>query len=284
MTWNIWRSGRFAFIFIGKIIVFALVYWGVFFLRPDAYNFISGYNSNPVSAFLDDFYTSDETAYMARGDTQRIIEAFRQKGIELDRARAVYLEAELQVDALEAAYYAAISELQGTIEAGIQEFERQNIEPLEAEIRELRERVDSLPLGSAAKPVLLQRVIELNESILAHHEHILANRRSFGSQEAETALAAAEDILRTGREAADQAGGHYRSLRGEVAENFSATRGAMLSQIGILDFLYFSACISTTTTFGDITANNNWVRGLVVLQILSGIMILTAFLNSIRFD
>lgn len=219
---------------------------------------------------------------MARGDSQRIIEAFRLQGIELDRARTAYVEAERQVDALDTAYEGALSEFQRTIEAGIQEFERLNIEPLEAEIRELRERVDSLPFGSPAKPVLLQRVIELNEDILAHHEHILSNRRTFGSQESETALVAAEDALRTGREAADQAGGHYRSLRGDVAENFAATRSAVLSQIGILDFLYFSACISTTTTFGDITANNNWVRGLVVLQILSGIVILTAFLNSIR--
>lgn len=54
-----------------------------------------------------------------------------------------------------------------------------------------------------------------------------------------------------------------------------------ISQIGFGDFLYFSACVSTTTTFGDVTANKAWLRLLVVLQIVLGIIILARTLETI---
>lgn len=102
------------------------------------------------------------------------------------------------------------------------------------------------------------------------------------TEEARRAFDAVRQAREDARNATYEASGTYSQMRGALFDDFSATRNQMLHQIGFWDFLYFSACISTTTTFGDITANLPWVRILVVLQIFAGIIIVAGFLNGIR--
>lgn len=123
---------------------------------------------------------------------------------------------------------------------------------------------------------------ELNEELLGHLIYIIENRVVFATEEAEQSFDAVRKAREDARNATSEAGGAYRQLRGDLFDHFSATRNQMLYQIGFWDFLYFSACISTTTTFGDITANLPWVRVLVVVQIFAGIIIVAGFLNGIR--
>lgn len=47
-----------------------------------------------------------------------------------------------------------------------------------------------------------------------------------------------------------------------------------------LDFIYYSIGIATTTTFGDITANNSSIRAIVSFQLLLSIFILGGFMNT----
>lgn len=53
------------------------------------------------------------------------------------------------------------------------------------------------------------------------------------------------------------------------------------SRLNYFDFLYYSIGISTTTTFGDIVANNRVVRIVVSVQLLICIFIVAGFVNSV---
>jgi len=52
-------------------------------------------------------------------------------------------------------------------------------------------------------------------------------------------------------------------------------------QIGILDFIYFSIGVSTTSALGDIIPNNRMLRFIISFQILISIVLVGLFINSI---
>jgi hypothetical protein len=278
----LFSSTRFAWYFIAKVVVFALIYWGIFFARPDAFNFASGYNNNPLTTFVERFYVPDDDEEYFLDDAQDLTEGFRQRAAEVDAARRAYLAVEAAEERAEEEYQAALDIFQASMDAEIEAYEVENVVPIENELISLEERIEALPFGSSEAPVLIGQKIELNEELLGHLTYIIENRIVFATDEAEEAFEAVRQARENARSATSEAGGTYRQLRGDLFDHFSATRNQMLYQIGFVDFLYFSACISTTTTFGDITANLPWVRLVVVLQIFAGIIILAGFLNSIR--
>lgn len=275
-------STRFAWLFIAKVVVFALFYWGIFFARPDAFNFASGYNNNPLTTFVERFYVADDGEEYFLDDAQELTEGFRQRAAEVDTARRRYLAVEAAEERAEEDYQAALDVFQESIEAEVDAYEAKHVVPIENQLAALEERIEALPFGSQAAPVLIGQTIELNEELLGHLTYIIENRIVFATEEAERAFEVIKQAREDARNATSEAGGSYRQLRGDLFDHFSATRNQMLYQIGFWDFLYFSACISTTTTFGDITANLPWVRILVVLQIFAGIIIVAGFLNGLR--
>lgn len=273
---------RFGVAFIAKIFVFAMIYWLVFFIRPDAFNFASGYNANPITSFIEEFYTSDETEGLLGRDPQGVIADFQLKGAELHSARNVYFAALDAEREKEEAFFAAGDASAKAIEANIRLYEAEKVEPLQEEIAALKAEADSLPYGFSEKPVILTKVIALNEQLLSELNYLIGNRIDFADETLSLAREDAYEAYQSARETAEEAGSAYRELRGAVHNEFYTTRQAMLDQVGFADFLYFSACFSTTTTFGDITANQAWLRTVVVAQILAGILILSAFIDSFR--
>lgn len=53
------------------------------------------------------------------------------------------------------------------------------------------------------------------------------------------------------------------------------------SSIGFLDFLYYSFCVSTTVSFGDIAPNNGWTRLIAILELLSCIVLVHFILTGL---
>lgn len=53
------------------------------------------------------------------------------------------------------------------------------------------------------------------------------------------------------------------------------------SSVNLLDFLYYSVCVSTTVSFGDIAPNNGLTRFLAVLELLSCIVLVSFILKGI---
>lgn len=109
----------------------------------------------------------------------------------------------------------------------------------------------------------------------------MSNYGQFGSAELRERIREEDLKLQTLLEKYASAEDEFRKQRHEVYDAFILARADIMRSIGLVDFLYFSACVSTTTTFGDITANNRWVRLLVISQILIGIMILAFLIQSI---
>lgn len=51
--------------------------------------------------------------------------------------------------------------------------------------------------------------------------------------------------------------------------------------VGLLDFLYYSVCVSTTTSFGDIVPNNTLTRTISLLELLACVILVGVIINKI---
>ena len=60
-----------------------------------------------------------------------------------------------------------------------------------------------------------------------------------------------------------------RSIRKSVSSFHDNRR----SSVGFLDFVYYSFCVSTTVSFGDIAPNNGWTRFIAILELLPCIVL-----------
>jgi|GEM_PF-6768369 len=68
-----------------------------------------------------------------------------------------------------------------------------------------------------------------------------------------------------------------RSIRKSVSSFHDNRR----SSVGFLDFLYYSFCVSTTVSFGDIAPNNGWTRFIAILELLSCIVLVHFILTGL---
>ena len=68
-----------------------------------------------------------------------------------------------------------------------------------------------------------------------------------------------------------------RSIRKSVSSFHDNRR----SSVGFLDFLYYSFCVSTTVSFGDIAPNNGWTRLIAILELLSCIVLVHFILTGL---
>jgi hypothetical protein len=58
-------------------------------------------------------------------------------------------------------------------------------------------------------------------------------------------------------------------------------RSERIDRVGFLDFVYFSIGVATGTTFGDIVPNHVFTRSIVAVQLLTSIIIVGFFVNSL---
>lgn len=277
----IWNRFYFAFLFVGKILIFALIYWCVFLIRPDAFNFTGGYNSNPLTAFVQDFYGTDDPNSFAVGDSNDALSVFTRAAAELQRKYEAVKDAEAAADEAEKAHDDHLKAQMERIDKGIEEYENKYMVPLKRRIAELEAIIDDPSTQPVASIPLIEEKKMLLEELVKHIDHTLYGRVSFLSDEDASIEAELAKARSEANEAALAADMKYREQRGKLSDVFLQTRDEITGKIGFLDFLYFSACVSTTTTFGDVTANQQWLRLIVVLQILLGIVILSFALSRI---
>ena len=65
---------------------------------------------------------------------------------------------------------------------------------------------------------------------------------------------------------------------GDLISSFHNNRH---ESVGLLDFFYYSICVSTTVSFGDIAPNNGWTRFLAIVELLVCVFLLAILLDGV---
>lgn len=72
----------------------------------------------------------------------------------------------------------------------------------------------------------------------------------------------------------------FRLVR-NIRESVSKFHENRRSSVGLLDFLYYSICVSTTVSFGDIAPNNGLTRFIAIMELLSCIVLVSFILSGL---
>lgn len=267
-------------LFMAKIVLFSLFYWAVFWVTPDAFRFGEGYNVNPLSTFGASFYESDDPSAVATGDVGDDLAEMQSLARDAEAAFVLWDAALSHLNAKELEYDALLKAIDQALESSYEQFQVETIEPLERRIELTRDYIKS---ADSSDPDLSNFRLELRRmeaELVEHYDFLVEDRTGFVSAQLIAQETALRRELSAALETAEMRGAAHRDLRSAMSETFGSTRSTILSKIGLPDFIYFSACISTTTTFGDITANKPWLRLVVALQIVLGIFILAKMLEA----
>lgn len=267
--------------FVAKIFIFAVIYWGIFAASPDSFRFGSGYNVTPLSEFWADFYETDDLENIQRQDFGDGLSEFQEKASELNGAYKVWQDILSLHEELEAHYEQVLTDIDDANEAAAAKYDEENVTPLRQRLERDERLLESLAPSEPDYLLVINRMARVRDELLQHYDFLISDREGF----VPASLIAEEHRLfkeiRRHAENLTKAEGDFRQFRGELADAYSEAHAHAIAQIGFADFLYFSACVSTTTTFGDVTANKAWLRLLVVLQIVAGIVMLARMLEAL---
>lgn len=72
-----------------------------------------------------------------------------------------------------------------------------------------------------------------------------------------------------------------RFLSHGIRDLISSFHNNRHESVGLLDFFYYSICVSTTVSFGDIAPNNGWTRFLAIVELLLCMLLLAVLLDGV---
>lgn len=72
-----------------------------------------------------------------------------------------------------------------------------------------------------------------------------------------------------------------RFLSHGIRDLISSFHNNRHESVGLLDFFYYSICVSTTVSFGDIAPNNGWTRFLAIVELLVCVFLLAILLDGL---
>lgn len=272
---------RFPGVFVAKIFIFALIYWGIFAASPDSFRFSSGYNVTPLTEFWAEFYETDDLAGVQKADVGDGLSEFQDKAAEMNVAYRNWQDSLARHEEIELQYQQVLADIDAAFETAAGRYTETNIDPLKQRLEHDERLLESLAPSEPDYQLVANRIADSRDELLQHYDFLIQDREGFVPE----SLIAEEQRLHQEfdrhAEILRNTDGVFRRLRGELSDAYSETRAGAIAQIGFADFLYFSACVSTTTTFGDVTANKAGLRLLVVLQIVIGIVMLARMLEAI---
>ena len=295
------RNRRFlAFAFVVVIFLGALVYWGAWLRRPDMFVIHQEVNLYPFGS-LEEFLWADKEAALppqVEGLTDISSRASRllSSASEL-RTREATLTAESQRLEDEMTNFSKTLE-QGRAER-IEEYKRGQLASLESERSLITDRLSALearanPDASQYDP--LRVVIATTRVELAEQDVRIATKRAevadyvlkeygqFARPDDLEKWKSINERANAVREGLIEVGGERVDLRKDAFELMADMRSQRVDRVGFLDFLYFSIGVSTTTTFGDIIPNHTATRSVVTMQLLTSILIVGLFVNSLSAE
>ena len=275
MKTKIWANFYFAVVGI-----FSIVYYGFWLFEPDSFIVNSELNIFPFSEFRS-FLWGDGVHSYKTIDIRKLDDLKR----EYDKAYLAYVETQSKIDAIELEMKKieekerVLSEKRDSeVGDNIESYKAKEMAPLiEKESMLKRELIvleGKIPKNiSSESDIDLIREAGLKKVELAQHRVVMANKAYrnsefvfsnlllFMSQETRDEFYRLRESSAKNHQVSFKLEDELRKIRSDALDQVRDHIQAARERIDFFDFLYFSVGISTTTTFGDMVANDKTVRG-----------------------
>lgn len=287
-------------IYLLSVFIFSLIYYAAWRSSPDSFIVSTHLNSQPILELNDFLWRGGEYEIdLAKGislyELKAKYDSYYADLVALETELDEITESQMQNEVRRADLSAAID---SNIGENIENYERTMLGPLLERERELEREVNYLErsLSSQANTnmnVELIRMLGDKRSELAEHRVERANLEyqtalyvvdNFSSFVSEDIYAKQSDLMEKEALAHDtymQLEKDMRDIRLQAIEQIRKDTQHLVDRVGFIDFFYYSIGISTTTTFGDVTANRKMVRGIVSLQLLLCIILVSGLVDSV---
>lgn len=291
------KTLKFGLLYFLSIILFALIYYAFWYIRPDHFITNQSINIHPIkeinSILWDDKLMTPSKIPISLLDLQKKQSTLSNKIMDLEQ-KSSYLKNEyskLEVNGgnLELIRNKELSE-------NIEDYRRRTLIPHEKKEAALTKNILELEVVLEKELNPIKRypmIINLGKKRIALAEfrvekakveyniadYTLKNLREFMSKETIDKF----ELISNNRLENETLRLSYSvevsQIRSRLYSLALEYRTNIIKQFNYIDFVYYSVGIATTTTFGDITANSKLIRFIVTIQLLISIFILGAFAN-----
>lgn len=73
-----------------------------------------------------------------------------------------------------------------------------------------------------------------------------------------------------------------RAVSSRIRDKVSSFHRNRVESVSFLDFIYYSICVSTTVSFGDIAPNDGWSRFIAIVELLSCLFLVGVILDGLK--
>lgn len=282
--------------YLGCVLLFSIVYYGAWLLKPDSFIINPQLNIRPFQS-IDDFLWKDEPNYQT---------GFHVNLSQYKREYDVYYlkitEAEQQIQNIELNHkYLELRLLEldkkrnSEIDINFKKYNEKKLEPfkniekeLEKELAEIEARLPKEVSTTGDLDVIKEFGAKRVE--LAKAKYNTAVQASVNISQGVTGFISDEtwngyrDVSDT-REKLYQERYIYEKKIGDTRikaiDVLKNDIELIRSRVGWSDFVFFSVGISTTTTFGDLVANEVITKSLVSIQLFCCLILVAGFLGSV---
>lgn len=288
-------------IYVSIVTVFSIIYFFFWLIKPDSFIINSELNVHPFYG-MNRFIMEDEKYDYRTGNGIKNISVIKEDidryfiDLRLNDRKIKSIESELLK--IEADRNKVLEIQENEIYESTQAYKKKKLAPfiskekyLEEEIAILEKRssqevrakedLDLVRLESAKQVELAKIKAEKAQQAYMSSDFVMNNLVSFISQNTR------EKHIELNRRESDA----YRE-RAQLQDRMIESRAILydkvyryreiqIDRINIFDFFYFSIGISTTTTFGDIVANDKLVRAIVSFQLIVCIFVIGGFVSSV---
>lgn len=292
---------RVAALWVASVVLFSLVYWGYWNVRPDSFILNKEFNLTPYDQLLSRLWQPNQNAMWGESPGSKAgiaadLEEFMNSVNELDmEATSVLKQLQIlqeQQKTLEDRQSAVYQQHDTKLWANVEKYKSDATRKEEEAAQRAREQVSRLESIAGSSPSSSISLVIANAKVkLAYANYAVAVRRAEAADYVihnlralgDSATTAELDTLRSRLSETSKEQLDLTFRLGTIRERaFAKLRdwySIRTSRLDWIDFLYFSAGVSTTTTFGDIVPNSRAVRVIVITQLVVSVLIVGYFVS-----
>lgn len=285
------------FAYFGMVVIFSLLYKASFVINPDSFILNNQLNLTPIQDVYDHLWkneTSNSNKFPVPGLDKLQLDLSKVVS-ELDVIESDIKAIDEQRDILEKSMNDLYKRNSESMWSNAQDYEKEQKESgvylleqaLEEEVKLLEKLASENTWNTSYGIIIANKRVELAnvrvKTAKKDYEissYILKNLGAFSDKDTVSSIEDMEASLKeitVLQSSYNKKVGDIRKTMHSYLEKWSKERSKVL---GLVDFVYYSIGISTTTTFGDITANSRLIRGIVSFQLFISIFIMGGFVNS----
>ncbi|CAH6912737.1 hypothetical protein AB6E22_06925 [Vibrio cyclitrophicus] len=282
------------------VIFFSFIYFGYWWVKPDSFIVNSELNIKPFEG-INHFLWDENPEYTVYSYTSlsSLKKRYDDMFSDIDKAEKRILDVERRFDEIDNEYDKLSVRRNSEVDENFADYDERLLKPyldIEAKLSSELDNVKLTAPQSVENDTDIEKIKDIGskEVALAYARLETAKQATRNAQFLldNVTVFFSQETIDSYNDLNNERQGLYQE-RYELEARQSEARLAVIDayrmniqeardKVKLVDFIFFSVGISTTTTFGDLIANDRVVKAIITLQLLLCLIIVGGFLNAVH--